>query len=199
VSEFSLGAKCSRHIVIHVTRTPTHVVLITWPQPEAVELAVPFTLSLIAVNISPEHIYCPTSDPMGDNVALPFPHPRTCPTRAEVFVHKNVINSIERDIVNTTKEINRLQAHLQYLQQRKANHTSYISPLRCFSPELLSEVVNICLDSDVKLTTLTQVCGTIRDMVVGMSSLWKKILIRAVHPQPMSNLVNQTWVSRSPV
>jgi hypothetical protein len=174
-----------------------HVVLITWPQPEAVELAVPFTLLLIAVKISPEFIYCSISHPMEDSVTLPLPHPRTCPTRAEVFVHKNVLKSLEKDIFDTTNEINRLQAHLLYLQQRKANHTSYISPLRCLPTEILNEIVHKCLDNGIKLTTLTQICGTIRNIVVGTSTLWKDILIRAIHPRPMSELI--AWASLSSI
>jgi hypothetical protein len=131
---------------------------------------------------------------MANSTPLPFPHPRDCPTQAEILFHKNEIKILEEDIYNLENEINKLQARLQHLQQKKANHCSYISPLRRLPPELMSEIVHICLANKVQLTTLTQICGTIRDIVVGMSALWKYILIRPINPGPISDS-DPTWVS----
>jgi hypothetical protein len=118
---------------------------------------------------------------MADN-ALPFPHPRHRPTQAEILFHKRVIEGLERDIIDVMKELDVLQgtpqflqSRLQLLQQRRANHASYISPLRNLPPEVLVEIVHICLYNDVGIMTLTQICGTLRDVVIGTPTFWKCI------------------------
>jgi hypothetical protein len=82
---------------------------------------------------------------MADNVAVPFPHPRPYLTQTEVLLHKDTIKGLEEDISDLEDEITSLKARLQHLQQKNANHSSYISPLRCLPPDLLSEIVEICL------------------------------------------------------
>jgi hypothetical protein len=126
--------------------------------------------------------------------ALPFPHPRNCPTRAEVVLHKNEIEIIKKDMINIESKISRLRTRLRYLQQRKANHVSYIAPLRRLPPEILSEIVLMCLNNGVKLKKLMQVCGTLREVATGMSTLWNKILLLAVNPQKRYNETTKTWV-----
>jgi hypothetical protein len=74
---------------------------------------------------------------MADIVALPFPHPRHYPTQAEVLLHKDTIKGLEEDIRDLEDEITGLQARLQHLQPKNANHSSYISLLRCLPLELL--------------------------------------------------------------
>ncbi|PVG01797.1 hypothetical protein CPB86DRAFT_58218 [Serendipita vermifera] len=107
---------------------------------------------------------------------LPFPHPRHCPTPAEAISHKEVIARLERAI-QAAQGMDELEDHLQHLQKVKTNHVSYISPLRRLPAELLREIVYLCIQDDVKVTTLTQVCGTLRDVVIRLPSLWNKILL----------------------
>jgi hypothetical protein len=147
----------------------------------------PLRLSLIEERLAQTH--CSFLDTfvlvrltMASDDALPLPHPRNCPSRVEVLLHKGVIQNLEEDENRTDSEIRRLmhkaarlRAHRRLLQRRKANHTSYISPLRRLPPEILSEIVYMCLYDDVKLTTLTQICGTLREVVLGMSALWNQI------------------------
>jgi hypothetical protein len=113
--------------------------------------------------------------------SLPYPHPRHCPTRSEVVSHKKLIEGLERDIESTQNEIVQLQARLQHLQTAKANHASYIAPLRRLPVELLSEIIDICIQDGVSRTTLIQICGTLREVVIGSSSFWNDILLESVH------------------
>jgi hypothetical protein len=126
---------------------------------------------------------------MANSTPLPFPHPRNSPTRAEVLFHKDTIKSLDEDISGVEKEVAKLQARLHYLQQKKANHSSYISPLRCLPPELLSEIVYTCFWNGIDLMTLAQICGTLRNVVVGMSALWKGFLLQGVHPKPIHDMM----------
>jgi hypothetical protein len=145
---------------------------------------------------------------MASDDALPFPHPRNCPSRAKVLLHKDAIKSLEQDIIDIENEINRLeqdvvntgeiarlQTRLQDLRQRKTNHASYISPLRRLPPEILGEIVYMGLYNGVKLSTLTQICGTLREVVLGMSALWNRITLFTV--RVVSTLrYTYPWVSR---
>jgi hypothetical protein len=132
---------------------------------------------------------------MASGETLPFPHPRDLPTRAEVLLHKNIIGGLEIDLDHIKKEISRLQTRLQHLQQKKTNHASYISPLRRLPPEILSKIVYMCLYDGIKLTTLTRICGTLREVVVGMSNLWNEILLSSI-PRPRYYLPSKPWVRR---
>jgi hypothetical protein len=140
--------------------------------------------------------------------SVPFPHPRNCPRGAEVLLHKDIIKILEQDIINIeneitglkqdvadTREVTRLQTRLQDLRQRKTNHASYISPLRRLPPEILGEIVYMGLYNGVKLSTLTQICGTLREVVLGMSALWNRITLFTV--RVVSTLrYTYPWVSR---
>jgi hypothetical protein len=117
---------------------------------------------------------------MASDETFPFPHPRHRPTRTEVLFHKNVIRKLEEEINTVGKEIINLYARLQHLQQKMVNHVSYVAPLRRLPPEILSGIVHECLDNGVKLATLTQVCGTFRDVVIGMPTLWNNILLQLI-------------------
>jgi hypothetical protein len=130
---------------------------------------------------------------MASDEVPPFPRLRSYPTPAEVLFHKNAIKSLEQDISNIEGEISKLQTRLRYLQQKKANHASYISPLRRLPPEILSEIVYLSLYNGIKLTTLTQICGAFRDVVVGMSDLWNEILLFTIS-RPKHNRFFKPWV-----
>jgi hypothetical protein len=121
---------------------------------------------------------------MASDDTLPFPHPRSCPAKAEITLHKYVIKSLEQDIIVLENEISKLQTRLRHIQQQKDNRASYISPFRRLPSEILSEIVYVCLYYGIKLTTLTQTCGTLRDIVVGMPPLWSEILLLSAHHKP---------------
>ncbi|CAG8742520.1 5924_t:CDS:2, partial [Acaulospora colombiana] len=82
---------------------------------------------------------------------------------------------LDLEIIDIENEISTLQNRLRLLQRRRANHASYISSLRRLPPEILVEIVYMCLYGGVNITTLTQICGNIRDAITGMSSLWSHI------------------------
>jgi hypothetical protein len=134
---------------------------------------------------------------MASTDTLPFPHPRSCPAQADILLHQNAIRSLEEDMIKIENEISKLQARLRHLRQQKANHASYISPFRRLPQEILHQIVYICLYDGVKLATLTQICGILRDVVVGMSALWNDILLLPIHPKPKHDRSSKPWVSRS--
>jgi hypothetical protein len=92
-----------------------------------------------------------------------------------------LIEGLERDIENIQNEIVQLQARLQHLQTAKANHASYIAPLRCLPVELLGDIMGMCIQGGLSRTTLIQICGTLRDVVIGSSGFWNDILLGSVH------------------
>jgi hypothetical protein len=134
---------------------------------------------------------------MASHDTLPFPHPRSCPAQADIPLHQNMIKNLEEDITAIENEISSLQTRLRHLQQRKANHVSYISTFRRLPSEILSEIVYICLHDGVNLTALTQTCGTLRDVVVGMSDLWNEILLLPAHHKSRRGPPQKPWVSKS--
>ncbi|PVG01785.1 hypothetical protein CPB86DRAFT_58080 [Serendipita vermifera] len=113
---------------------------------------------------------------------IPFPHPRHSPTKAEILSSKTSIGSLEPEIESIQQKIKELQARLQPLQRKRNNHASYISPLRRLPPEILSSIIQICLVNGASLLTLTQICGTIRDVVHGMTTIWSKIALTERDP-----------------
>jgi hypothetical protein len=119
---------------------------------------------------------------MSNSEYLSFPHPRRCPTIAEVTFSKNLLYNLDQEINQIMKEVNTLQnqlqllqAQLQPLQKRRHNHASYISSFRRLPVELIEIIVHICLKEGVELVVMTQICGSIRDIVNGMSDIWSSI------------------------
>lgn len=113
---------------------------------------------------------------------LSFPHPRRCPTVAEVTFSKNLVYNLDQEIDEILKEVNVLQNQLQLLQdrlqpleKRRDNHASYISSFRRLPVEIIEIIVHICLKGGVELVVMTQICGSIRDIVNGMSDIWSSV------------------------
>jgi hypothetical protein len=106
---------------------------------------------------------------------LPFPHPRHRPTTKEVDSGKSLLADINSEI-ECVKDKGQIY-DLEVLRRRRANIASYISPFRCLPVEILGDIIRLCLEDDVKLGHLIQICGTIRDIVIGMHSIWSKIYI----------------------
>jgi hypothetical protein len=126
-----------------------------------------------------------------DSDYLSFPHPRHRPTHTEIILSRKWIERIEEEIEFIDKEQQGLRIQLQLLQQRRENHLSYISPLRCLPMEILEDIFRLCLDEYVRITTLTQVCGSLRNLVHGMSSLWSRLKL-----DPYSSYRYHPWVCR---
>jgi hypothetical protein len=108
---------------------------------------------------------------------LAYPHPRQPPTTTEISFNKKVICDIDQEIDSVKDQIKALQLRVLLLRKRRNNHTSYISPLRCLPREIISNIVHMCLEEYTSITTIMQICGTIRDVVNGMSDLWSRILL----------------------
>ncbi|PVG01789.1 hypothetical protein CPB86DRAFT_58159 [Serendipita vermifera] len=106
---------------------------------------------------------------------LSLPHPRHCPTPAEIALSKGMIKDIEKEMESLKSEGQGLQNRLELLQQRRENHASYISGLRRLPMEILEDIIRICLDNHVQIATITQICGTIREVAHEMSSIWSRL------------------------
>ncbi|PVG01733.1 hypothetical protein CPB86DRAFT_57392 [Serendipita vermifera] len=106
---------------------------------------------------------------------LPTPHPRRRASMDEIWSSKGVIKELEGAIENLEARIQKMNFELQQLQQRKANYESYIAPFRQLPDEILREIVDQCLRSNISLRTLLYVCGSLRDIILGMSSVWSNI------------------------
>jgi hypothetical protein len=109
--------------------------------------------------------------------ALSYPHPRGFPTQDEVLANKIEIHRLDKDISDLETQIKELQSRLAPLQRERTNRASYISPLRRLPVETLIGIIHICLENGVKMSVLTQICGTIRDAVIEMPTLWNNIRI----------------------
>jgi hypothetical protein len=108
---------------------------------------------------------------------LPFPHPRHRPTAKGVDSGKSLLADINSEI-EWARDKAQVSLHdLEVLRRRRSNIASYISPFRCLPVEILGNIIQLCLEDDVKLGQLIQICGTIRDIVIGMHSIWSKIYI----------------------
>jgi hypothetical protein len=108
---------------------------------------------------------------------LPFPHPRRRAFAEEIRYSKRVIAQLETSIED-------LEEKLQTLRRKKANYESYISPIRRMPVEILREIVHCCLQKGVRLNTLIQVCGYMRDAILGMTSIWSSILLHSSFGSP---------------
>lgn len=69
---------------------------------------------------------------------------------------------------------------LQNLQQKRANHASYIAPLRRVPMEILREIVKLCWEDGMDMTVLLNACSRIRQAVMGLSAVWTKICLPSI-------------------
>jgi hypothetical protein len=106
---------------------------------------------------------------------IPNPHPRRLPTDDEVNHCLSVVKGLDA-------EISQLQKQLDALKERRLNHLSFISPIRCLPPELISEICLACVKVGVSPMTLNQVCGRFREIVNSMGELWSRIRLKEDEP-----------------
>jgi hypothetical protein len=120
---------------------------------------------------------------------LSFPHPRHQPTRAEVLSCKTRIHVLEKCIEDLQNDNNQPKDRLCALQLRRRNYVSYISPLRCLPEEIIRKIVYLCLHKYVQLVTVMHICGTFRDNVINMSTLWSRIEVKRKDRYEYTDLV----------
>jgi hypothetical protein len=108
---------------------------------------------------------------------LPFPHPSRLPSVEDIQLHKATIKQLDQEIYVIKRQIDVLQTQLRNLQQKRANHASYIAPLRRLPTELLRYIVEICWESGIDMTVLLEMCSRVRQVVIGLSKVWSKIVI----------------------
>jgi hypothetical protein len=113
------------------------------------------------------------------NMEIPVPHLRRLPTDDEVNHCRLVVKGLD-------EEIWRFQKQLHALKERRLNHLSFISPIRCLPPELISEICLACVKVGVSPMTLNQVCGRFREIVNSTSELWSRIRLMDDASNPWS-------------
>jgi hypothetical protein len=111
---------------------------------------------------------------------LPFPHPSRLPSVEDIRFHKATIKQLDGEIDVIRGKIDVLQAQLQILQQKRVNHASYIAPIRRLPNETLRDIVEICWEDGMDMAVLLQTCTRIRQVIIGLSKAWSKILISSV-------------------
>jgi hypothetical protein len=116
---------------------------------------------------------------MADLANLPCPHLRTqFPTNEEVLLGDSVIKELDQDIELLQVELIGLQTRLESLQRKRANYASYFSPLRRLPTEILREIIIICIDQGINITTIAGLNARLRNAALGVATLWSKISLR---------------------
>jgi hypothetical protein len=108
---------------------------------------------------------------------LPSPLPRRRPLPEEILITKNEIENLENSIEVLEGRIQDLQKELHHLRRRKQNYESFISPLKRLPTELVRTIVEKCIHDEISIQILSQICGYIRDIVIGIPSIWCHIHI----------------------
>jgi hypothetical protein len=99
------------------------------------------------------------------------PHLRRLPTVAEYIENKQRIQELDAIIETLTIQLNAVQTE-------RNNRCSFIAPFRYLPPNILAEIASECVALQVSCLTLSHVCKSLREVVVDMSFLWNKILLR---------------------
>jgi hypothetical protein len=110
-------------------------------------------------------------------MVLSIPHPRGRPSRDEVASGKIEIENLERTIQGLEANIEGLQSELEEARRMKHNYESYIAPLRRLPVEIIMEIVHFCRRNGTNMRYMSQACGYLRDVVVGMPSVWRNIAL----------------------
>jgi hypothetical protein len=124
---------------------------------------------------------------------LPSPHPRRRPSPEEILTSKNEIKTLENSIDILERRIMSLQEELQSIRRKKENHESFIAPLKRLPAELVGAIIETCIHDEISIFTLSQICGSVRDIVVGMPSIWSHIRIVPRY-RPFFGYERRQWV-----
>jgi hypothetical protein len=93
---------------------------------------------------------------------------RLAPSTEEILCRQSVLDQINQEIAS-------LERKIEDIQRRKAIYMSYTAPFRCLPTEILSEIATIYLEDYGNITTITQICSRMRDIVFGMVAVWRRI------------------------
>ncbi|PVG01742.1 hypothetical protein CPB86DRAFT_57576 [Serendipita vermifera] len=108
---------------------------------------------------------------------LPIPHPRHCPSAEEIKSGKAEIENLERRIGGLEVRIRALQSELRDAQRKKKNCQSYIAPLRRLPVEIMIEIVHLCHHNGTNMRDMSQSCGYMRDIIIGIPRIWSEIYL----------------------
>ncbi|PVG01779.1 hypothetical protein CPB86DRAFT_57977 [Serendipita vermifera] len=111
---------------------------------------------------------------------LSIPHPSSLPSAEETHFSKSVISQLDHEIQVVQSKLMMLRIQLRTLQQKRANHASYIAPLRRVPTEVLREIVEICWEEGVNISILLKVSSRFRQTVIGLSVVWRKIRLAKI-------------------
>lgn len=84
---------------------------------------------------------------------------------------------MDEEAKSIQNQIKGLQTRLEFLERQRENYRSYLSPFRRLPTEVLSEIILIYLDNYAERNSLMQICHTIRDIIIGMRTLWSTITL----------------------
>jgi hypothetical protein len=109
---------------------------------------------------------------------LSCPHPRGLPTEEDIRQSKLIIKQLDQSIEELIQKIRQLHTQIQEVQQTRASYVSYLSPLRRLPEEVLREIITMCINNGADVTVMAGICSRLREVVLGMASLWSKLSLR---------------------
>jgi hypothetical protein len=130
---------------------------------------------------------------------LPVPDPRQLPTGDDVRHSKTIIGHLDRTIEDLEQSIRQLQGQLHEVRRKRANHASYISPLRRLPTEILSEIISICIEEGVDILTMCGVCSRLRGVALGMAGIWSVITLRPTNSADKYRFIGRQYGSSETV
>jgi hypothetical protein len=151
------------------------------------------------ISIKSHTILEPVVNVVTDVANLPVPDPRQLPTRDDVRHSKTIIEHLDRTIEDLEQSIRQLQGQLHEVRRKRANHASYISPLRRLPTEILSEIIGICIKCGTDILTMCGICSRLREVSLGMARIWGVIALRPTHSAAKYHLPGRQYGSLATV
>jgi hypothetical protein len=123
------------------------------------------------------------------------PHPTHLPSPEEITEGRAIIRDADLKIVALSSQIDGLERLRSNLQTIRDNQTSFLAPFRRLPPELLEEIALYYIDAQEfrGVGALDQVCSLLREVVLRMKWIWKRIHIvhkDRSHYYPVSLLID---------
>jgi hypothetical protein len=100
------------------------------------------------------------------------------PTEEDIRQSKLIIKQLDQNLEDSMQKIRQLQTQIQEVRRTRASYVSYLSSLRRLPEEVLREIITLCINSGVDVTVMAAICGRLREVVLGMASLWSKLSLR---------------------
>jgi hypothetical protein len=124
---------------------------------------------------------------------LSTPHPRRVPTTIEIQHCVKAVGDLNAEIGNLKDQSEEIQQKLKTLECQRLNHLSFMGPLRCLPPEIITEVCKACIDAGISPFLLSRICGRFRDVVLNTKVLWSHIHV--LRSAPLSTSRAYPYVS----